>query len=588
MMGSNLPLGGNHHLRLYARLRLISRRRTYPRPFTQNSRLRLLTPVNQRPQLPFLHPGTSSTNQQDVLRTQLQAHLGRFLTTATKGEMKRQFYQGLRWSIVLGLIQIIALSSYYGGGYLVTNTQHPSPSEWSFWTVFTWLTVKQFEEGGGKGTPYGTVVDWGAVASASKELLRRLEDAGFEGAGLRPISHEEGELHIDGVARIGIDISAKSEEWRRCYYKTLLGAAKAAENLEGWVADRKRMLTFPKDSVIGPTNPNPKALSGQSRNLPEPPKEEDTVGFESPDTYYMKILTTYGFTSKQRLEAALSYADWLEYKGALAKAEEIYDWGLDIALGSLPHGVNRVLDIKTGIIYKDAEHVSSNILLASSSLASYHARHGNLSAALPIYLSVLRARRKLPSAIDLLDGPAASRAKQPSIFQLLKALFTDPAMPPAPPTGDEVPTRAGAELCDEAGIISNIGEILFASSTKDRPSGLSWTREAADLAEAVLDTPAVEDKEAREKCTDCLRNAMENWTTMVERVLKDEKADGEERAASVWFWRRKNVEREATWEGEADAVAARTRDVTARLGELERKFQVTPSILAFLAKPGGE
>ena len=454
--------------------------------------------------------------------------------------------------------------------------------------MFDWLTVKQFEDGGGYGKPFGDAVDWGAVASGSKHLLQRLEDPDIDGAGVRPISHEEGDLHVDGVARTGVDISAKSEEWRRCYYMTLLGAARAAEHLEGWVGDRTRMLTFPKESVIGPSNPNPVPLSGQSKKLPEPPKEEDVVAFDSPDTLYMKLLTTHGFTSKQRLEAAISYASWLEHKGALSRAEEIYDWGLDIALGSLPHGINKVADIRTGIIYNDAEHVSSNVLLASSSLASFHARNGNLSDALPIYISVLRARRKLPEPAEspsIFTQPAPA---QPSAFRLLVNMYSNQKMPPAPPSGDETPIRAGAELCNEAGVLSNIGEILFASSVQDRLNGLNWTREATDLAESVLNTSAIEDKETREKCIECLRSTMDNLTLMVDTILKDVKADNVKRESSPWFWQKKDVQTEARWEGEADAVSRKKRAITAQLDELESKHMVKPSIMSYLLGPQDE
>ena len=142
-------------------------------------------------------------------------------------------------------------------------------------------------------------------------MLQRLEDPSIEGAGLT--QQIEGGIYIPGAGEAGYDISAKTEPWRRGYYETLMGCAKAAEHLEGKVLDTTRGKIFSPRCMIGPSNPEPVPLPPWG---PGPPLEENCVpAFESPQTFYSKILTTKGFTSKQQVQAAIAYGEWLDFGG---------------------------------------------------------------------------------------------------------------------------------------------------------------------------------------------------------------------------------------------------------------------------------
>ena len=271
----------------------------------------------------------------------------------------------------------------------------------------------------------------------------------------------------------------------------------------------------------------------------------------------------------------------------------MYDWGLDIAMGALPVGVNNVVDIKTGIINSKATYVSSNVLLATTSLAHHHARNNNLAAALPIFLSVLRARRQLPNATSASpDSKPRNDYPMSTFYSFMRSLLVTPPYPPAPLTGDEIPYRTPSAICEEAGVMSHVGEIMFASSNasslakmpsntsvgppipttapssqlKNQQSGLSWTRDAVDLAEAAINAADKDDQEARDKCSECLAVGMENWSTMVSKLLKDErqaKTGTPQKASGSWFWGSgaAELEEEGRWEREAKLVDERLRSV---------------------------
>jgi len=470
----------------------------------------------------------------------------------------------------------------------VVERRFHSPPEWTFFTRTQHRQAKLAENPDPNGT---TLIDWSYVGQKYRRLIERLEDPTIDGQGLQPILQNERDIYVAGIGKAGLDVSSKSEPWKRGYHACLMGAAKAAENRDGWLRDPKTNMVFPREIVIGPSNPRPKPIPPGARATVAPLEENCVPVFEPAENFYIKILTTHGFNSRQRLDAALAYADWLDFKGLSSTAEEMYDWGLDIAMGSLPVGVNSVIDIKTGVIDSQATYVSSNVLLATTSLAVHYARSNNLAAALPIFLSVLRARRQLsgPDSTSI-SGPKSTNDS--SLYSLLKSLLITPPYPPPPPTGDEVPTRTSSAMCEEAAIMSHIGEILFASSAADsstkspfntssgvsipskatvgqlqnQQSGLSWTREAVDLAEATLVSAGEGDEQARNKCSECLAVGMDNWSTMVAKMLKDERraTPPTEQKTGSWFWGSgPDVEGAARWEREA-------RLVDARLGRVQR------------------
>lgn len=470
----------------------------------------------------------------------------------------------------------------------VVERRYHSPPEWSFFTRTQYRQAKLAENPDPNGN---TLIDWSYIGQKYRRLIERLEDPTIDGQGLHPVLQEEGDIYVAGIGKAGLDISSKSEPWRRGYYACLMGAAKAAENRDGWLRDTETNIVFPPEHVAGPSNPRPKPLPNGARATVPPNQDKCVPVFEPAETFYMKILTTHGFNSGQRLDAALAYADWLDFKDLSSTAEDMYDWGLDIAMGSSPMGVTSAVDIKTGVINAKATNVSSNLLRATTSLAVHHARHDNLAAALPIFLSVLRARRQLPdpTSASKMDG---NSKKEWSFFSTLKFLLMSPPYPPPPPTGDKVPFRTPTAVCEEAAIMSHIGEILFASSAPDatpkqpthatpktmtqrkvtpsqlkgQQSGLSWTREAVDLAEETLVSVEKDDEEARNRCSECLAVGMDNWSIMVRKMLKDERqaAATKEQKTGSWFWGSGGeVESAARWERES-------RLVEARLGRVQR------------------
>lgn len=570
-----------------------------PRLFTQNSQLLLVSGVSPRPQLPFLHPATGSKNPPSATRNQFQNQLSRLITTERKLYFKDQLWKGAKYS-VYGWAGLLLLSIMaFGLRNEVLERRFPSPPEWSMISRIIYRNANDLEHLDPSGTD---PTDWSSAGDCNRRLLKRLEDPAVDGRDLRPLLQEEGDIYVAGSGKAGLDVSSKSEPWRRGYYTCLMGIAKASENREGWVCDTTRNKTFPPEYLIGPSNPRPKPVP---YGAPPAPLEENCVPDFSPaENHYMKILTTQGFNTRQRLDAALAYADWLDFKGLSSTAEEMYSWGLDIAMGALPVGVNNIIDLKSGVIDQRATYISSNVLLATTSLAFHHARNNNLAAALPIYLSVLRARRQLP-ALSSQDRTGSNSLEGSSIAQVLlffQSMIVTPPYPPAPPTGDEIAFRTSAAKCEEAGVMAHVGEILFASSSagssakvssdtvrgslvssrsvagqlKSRQSGLSWTRDAVDLAEATLTLADKDDEETRDKCSQCLALGMDNWSKMVAKLLKDErkaKAEKQPMASSSRLWGSSaTVEDEGRWEREFQVVDERLENVRRLLSrEADRK-----------------
>ena len=450
------------------------------------------------------------------------------------------------------------------------------------------------------------LIDWAEVYGLCINLISRLEDPSGDGKGLEIIQGREVEHNGDSEdIQFGFDVSSKSEPWRRGYHAALMGAARAAERLDGWVSDTTRKLSFPGEVVIGPSNPRPRPVPYGVTTAPL--EENCRPAAEPPADYYSKILTTAGFTSRQRLEAALAYADWLEFKGLPSSAEEIFNWGLDIAMGALPHDVNNAVDIQTGIVNNDATFVSENLLDAANALAIHHAVNNNVAMALPILASVLRARRNL--SIPPVDDIVSSQAKEPSTFGslvgLIKSIVISPPYPPLPPSGDEAPIRNATAICKEAAIMAHIGEILFASSNDDskqsssirnsdslsqKKSGLSWTRDAVDVSENTLLSLNKTDTEARRKCSECLEVGLENWSTMVRQMIESKQTEISSKREKAnngwgWFWNRDSAKEdeieESRWQRDEAFVEERKKRVS-RLLEKESEGQNKPGIFAML------
>lgn len=391
------------------------------------------------------------------------------------------------------------------------------------------------------------------------ELLKRLEDPEIDGADLVQQGEDESQILIPGVGRSGYDITAKPEPWRRGYYEALLGAARAAEVLDSRVKDKTRGLVFPKVSVIGPSNPNPRPLPPGSAS---PPHEEDCEpAYLPPETFYMRILTTNSFTEAQRLYAAIVYASWLDYKGTPEAASEMCKWALDIAKSGIAEP-DTVVDPRTHTIKSTAVAPSRNVLRATTAMAEHKARNKDLAGALPILLSVLRARRALPPAPPKEVQERAGLMTQ--AIELIRYALVPPEFTPPPPDGNLPPTRGPEERCEEAALMAWIGEIMYASASDvaGKESGLAWTRESVDVAEEELRGGIKEDR----VCRQCLQTGLDNWSQMVEKLAKEEKRRRKEKGVvkKGWFGRGEEVVEEGVGRWEAEERLVRMRFKRAR------------------------
>jgi hypothetical protein len=382
----------------------------------------------------------------------------------------------------------------------------PSPHEWSLITRFRfrrgkwWQVPENNEE---EGFP-----NWARVYSELEYALNRLEHPDKDGAGL--MEQEEGGMLVPGVGKAGFDVTAKSEEWRQGYYEVLMGMAQAAERLDGWVTDKWRRNVWAPEFVQSASNPRPKAVLP---GMPELPDEEHRVpAAETPETFYLKIITSKGFTTYQRLSAALGYADWLSFRKLPDSAEEMYRWALDIAISGLPTpSPSAVIDRETGILSSTApkEAITTNVVYAATNLATFFAEQRRVTSALPIFISLLRARLNA----DELRIPSISSHKDSSIVGTMMSLLKEPDYPPVPPSGDEPLLRKETDRCEEAALKSYIGEILFAtasSSPAQRQQGLSWVRVSTSKIAQSLN-PIRTNDEIRKKCEQCEEVGLESW-----------------------------------------------------------------------------
>lgn len=469
----------------------------------------------------------------------------------------------------------------------VLRQKYDTPEDWS-WKASQCYKGAYVEENQGRRIG---IVNWAGVGKHFQSALRLLEDPEKDGKGVSLLSGDTSEQ--EAGQEPAFDISGKSPEWIQAYHTCLMGVGKAAENCETMMIDESQNLLIPRDIVVGPSNPRPKPM--QPGKFKTPLEENCVECFKSADNYYKKALRTKGFNARQRMDAALSLADWYDYKGFPDKAKEMYELSLVIAQSSLPTEAQSAVSVKTGVISDKADYVSSNVLNACTALAQYQARHNHLSEALPIFLSILRARR------HLLEPYKERRTYEPVIgtwdetWYWAKRVLFPIVDPPLLSDGNERPTRTPTAVCEEAGIMTNIGEILLASSSsrdtlnqdetnrtslretpsktasfiknaKGFDSGLAWTRDAVSLAENTLKSLPFQDSNlnARNKCIQCMSAGMENWQSMVNKRLAEVRtAEYTTKKSSVGnlFWGHNHTEDFDRWEDEAKAVETKSKAV---------------------------
>ncbi|KAI0475888.1 hypothetical protein GGR56DRAFT_674407 [Xylariaceae sp. FL0804] len=540
------------------------------------------TTTQARPQLPFLSVPLARSHQQF-----------RYLTTERKRWLKYELLLAVKYTVFLWTAIGLSLLSYYSLHQEYLERQYPTPDEWAFLTrvyarLANYATQPAFE-------------DWVATVRYAKWAIARLEDPNTDGQGLEDLLLQGGGGESAGEATtttsttttIGYDIAAKSEPWRRGYHALLMLCARAAEQLDGKVVDRtRRGVVVPADQVVGPSNPFPKPLRSDVQGAP---REEDCEpAAESPEQFYTKILLTRGFTRRQQLDAALAYGAWLDFKGQRDAARQAHEWALALATGdddddadiatmmmtrannntkttkttkktppSLPY------DPTTYVLRDDAGPPSENLLAALTGMATHRARSSDdASDALPVLVSVLRARRALPppsarAPVPLLAAappqpPALSREGLAALLAAARAFLGQPPYPPAPPSGGAPPVRDARELCEEAAIAMYIGEIIYAgagggsnsnsnsSRRLRREEGLAWTRDAVDLAEDQLrrlkggcgggeegDNADVVVQAARKTCRECLSSGLGNWAAMTARLAREERQRQQEETTAA-------------------------------------------------------
>ncbi|KAI3392323.1 hypothetical protein diail_5874 [Diaporthe ilicicola] len=528
------------------------------RTFTHNSPAL----YNARPQLPFLS-----------IPSRFQRQQWRYLTTERKVWLRDQTMLAVKYTAYFWAIMACLAGAAFAIQQEYMERKFPTPHEWSFYT-----RLRKRGAEAEKNRPDVVVENWALISQMLQETISRLEDPNRDGKGIKDMGPES----PAGTK----DVSAMPEAWRRGYYEALLTFAKACEHVDGWVVDTTRKIFFPPDLVKGPSNPFPNALPPGSKPAP---REEDCVptGLPSPDECYLKLLSTEGFTSKQRMDAALAYANWLEHKGVLGPAAILYDDAVNLAIEEIySPGEPPLIDPQTAVLNDKADRKpSANLITSLTALATFKARHEDESAALPILVSLLKARRSLSSEpprkspeeqlAALYDSP-----RKDNPLQTVLNFFKPPPYPPPPPDGTSPPIRDSKELCEEAALDLHIGEIMYALKKSAREDGLAWTREGVDLAEEELHKVLQDDKDnkdAKKTCRECLAYGLDNWATMVNLMVQEEeaaRAKGQTKSSAGWFglWSGgKAVEENGgRWAAEEKVVIERTVRAQLILEDLEK------------------
>ncbi|KAF1983844.1 hypothetical protein K402DRAFT_396315 [Aulographum hederae CBS 113979] len=460
---------------------------------------------------------------------------------------------------ILSMMPFVVLFAY-GLNHTLLEAAFPVPWEWSVFTGTRWrganaYMIPEFYSG-------NQPVQWIYVHTLLQKALRRLHDPEIDGAEVVP--QENQELFGKPALASGHDISRKSEEWRRGYFDVLMADVNAAEHLEDFVQDttwKWKLRAVKKRHVVGPSYPSPEPMPAW-RNDKTPPKEEDCVpAAPPPDEYYHRVLTTKGFSTKQYITASLAYANWLDFKGRHSEASDLHHHAITLSTTHLPNP-SAVINPKNHTITPTALHhgVTPNILTATTALATHIATTSSPATALPIYLSVLRARRSAPQAPP---RPAPPRQRQPrdeltdyeAFFRWcrnIKAYWDPVPYPPAPPSGDEPLTREPQDACEEAQLEIHIGEILFATAPRALPEipdpdtegrGRAWmgtlslppspeldklhsqalrlTRKAVEQAEKTAARDMLYlTKDEKRRCEECALVGYENFARMVGMVAE--------------------------------------------------------------------
>ncbi|KAK2594704.1 hypothetical protein QQS21_007554 [Conoideocrella luteorostrata] len=495
-----------------------------------------LTSTKSRPSLPFLLVPKSS------------AAIIRSFTSERKRWLKHEAKLVARYTVTLWGLAACVLLIFFAVNEETTEREYPTPHEWHYLTRKFLRDAQDFRD------PKNGEVNWARCLELARGVVIRLEDPKLGGGKVVKLSDKvDPSLEVPGEF-INCDISAMSEEWRRGYFEAIMLAAKAAEHVDNWVRDKDRNIVCAPEFVIGPSNPRPRPTPP---GRPHAPREEDCeVAYPSADHWYMKILATTGLTSRDKMEAALEYATFMEFKNRQEGAEALYSLALTEASTGLDPS-KLPYDPKTFVVRTNAPAPSMNVLDALTAIANHKARRGDISFALPIYISLLKARRSLS---DIPPPRTRSKSQRPSLYEQFVKYFGPPAYPPPGPDGTQAPWRNPYERCQEASLSLYIGEILYATASRD--DGLAWTRDGVDLAEQQLRAlgTATTDKETKRICRECLSTGLDNWSTMVSRLARAEETKKSigSKSAMFSFWGG-SQDVEGRWVAEEAVVQERMR-----------------------------
>lgn len=523
------------------------------RHFTSNTTLA----SKARPQLPFLTIPVKSPRRH------------RYFTTETKKWLQHEGRLFVRYNVSIwgSLVCIAGIIFLLNQEWI--EKEFPTPHEWS---IITRMRARGAKTANRDGLPQKNRDE---IIVSCQEALKRLENPNIDGAGVKELLNDE-PLSIEGLGNVGKDITAKDENWRRGYYEIMMLLANTLEHVDGWVQDTTRNVVCPPEMVVGPSNPKPKPVPA---GAPSAPREENCIpAYEPAENVYLRILTTKGFTTKQKMDAALAYAFFLDFKKLPEAAERVYDWALAIATETVAPTSQPLIDMRTMTLNDKTTSPPENVLTALTAIATHKARALDFGAALPIFVSILQARRALPST----PPPGAEdfeKAAPLGFWQNLWKMAEAPKYPPPPSDGTQPPWRSPKQLCEEAALHLYIGEILYSSkdTIRNREEGLAWTRDGVDIAEEQLralgnSTPS----QARSVCKDCLSTGLKNWTAMVKKLARQEEQERKKRAAEPAskstfgsFWSQaKPVEGEGRWAAEEKVVYDRIKRTSELLVEI--------------------
>ncbi|KAF2452559.1 hypothetical protein BDY21DRAFT_329032 [Lineolata rhizophorae] len=540
------------------------------RPFARRPALLhfvLTSGTHARPQVPFLSAsrgGAAARGGWRLLLPPARQRVARLFSHESRRTVRHAVWLASIWTAFGWTAYGLLLLSMTGVRVQMQEADYPSPTEWRLWTRVEYSNFRAAIDEL-RARDHGGVVEWPSVATQVRSLIRRLEDQEKEGKGLKEDSNPESyAIKIPSLFRkAGYNITEKSRPWRESYFEVLMGMARCAEHLDGWAFDTSRGgdMFFPPQEVIGPSNPHP-VPPPPGRPSPAPREEDCIPLFPSPELVYRKILSTKGLETRQRLEAILGLGEWLSFKGKHEEADGAFRSALELAGNSLPVQSpaerDAVIDPTTGVIRADAPVVTRNMCAAATALAAHQASVGNAASALPIFLSVLRARKAADPSLnsadlsfssqtssglttqtpDLITSPNRLDKFKHSIF----SFFAQMSYPPPPPTGDE-PLSAllpspQSSFCDAAELMTYVGEILFARA--DREAGIAWTRDAVALVERGRareraergagpenEVPGAQRERRREheRCTQCVGAALDNWRDMVGLMAEEERKE---------------------------------------------------------------